>query len=107
MKKDNVFWGIFFILAAVLLILSQFDFFAGFSLFRILFTILLICWFVHGLSHRDFGGMLFSIAFLCIMFDEFLGIENLTPWPVLGAAALGSIGLNMIFKKDDNDHHII
>lgn len=103
MKKDNLFWGIFFILAAVLLILGQFDLFAGFNLFKILFTILLVCWFVHGLSHRDFGSMLFSIAFLCIMYDDFLGIENLTPWPVLGAAALGSIGLSMIFKKNDNE----
>lgn len=99
MKKDNLFWGIFFILAAVLLILGQFNFFSGFSLFRILFTILLLCWLVYSIPRRDFGGILFSIAFLCILFDDFLGIENLTPWPVLGAAALASIGLSMIFKK--------
>lgn len=100
MKKDNIFWGIFFILAAVLLIVGQLDIFSNFSLFRLLLALLLGCWFLHSLTRRDFGGMLFSIAFLCILYDEFLGIENLTPWPVLGAAFLGSIGLSMIFKKN-------
>ena len=31
--------------------------------------------------------------------DDWLGITALTPWTVLGAALLGSIGLSLIFKK--------
>lgn len=99
MKKDNVFWGLFFIIAAVLMIISRLDVFADFSFFRLFFVLLLVCWLIHSLIKRDFGGMLFSIAFLCILYDDVLGIEKLTPWPVLGAAFFGSIGLSMIFKK--------
>ena len=47
--------------------------------------------------------MLFSLAFAAILFDEALGIEAITPWPVLGAALLGTIGLNMIFNKNKRD----
>ena len=43
--------------------------------------------------------ILFSIAFICIIYDDWLGITALTPWTVLGAALLGSIGLSLIFKK--------
>ena len=43
--------------------------------------------------------MLFSLAFLVIVNDEFLKLEAITPWPVLGAALLGTIGLNLLFPK--------
>ena len=43
--------------------------------------------------------MLFSLAFLIIVNDELLGLEAITPWPVLGAALLGSLGLNLLFPK--------
>ena len=33
------------------------------------------------------------------IYDDWLGITALTPWTVLGAALLGSIGLSLIFKK--------
>ena len=47
----------------------------------------------------NFWEILFSIAFICIIYDDWLGITALTPWTVLGAALLGSIGLSLIFKK--------
>ena len=45
----------------------------------------------------NFWEILFSIAFICIIYDEPLEITALTPWTVLGAAFLGSIGLSLIF----------
>lgn len=102
MKRENIFWGLFFILAALFMLVGRLDFFEGLSFFKIFGTLLLVGWLGHSLSKRDYGGILFSIAFLCILYDEFLGIEELTPWPVLGAAMFGSIGLSMIFKKPYN-----
>ena len=95
MKRENIFWGLFFILAALFMLVGRLDFFEGLSFFKIFGTLLLVGWLGHSLSKRDYGGILFSIAFLCILYDEFLGIEELTPWPVLGAAMFGSIGLSM------------
>lgn len=98
MKKDNIFWGLFFILGGIFLIVSRLNLLGDFSFLTLFFTILLIAWLVRSLRYMEFGGILFSVAFLCILYDDFLHIERLTPWPVLGAAAFGTIGLSIIFK---------
>ena len=97
MKSSKVFWGIFFILAAVYVIVSKFGILPDVGVFSILITVLLIWMFIEGIRNVDFFGILFSSAFLCIVYDDQLGITALTPWTVLGAALLGSIGLSMIF----------
>lgn len=102
--KGNFFWGIFFIVAAIFLIIGKLDIFANFSVFKLIITVFLVAWFLQGLKRKDFGGILFSLAFLCILYDRFLGIEALTPWTVLGAAAFGSIGLSFLFKKTPQSH---
>ena len=98
MKKENVFWGLFFILGGIFLIVSRLDLLGDFSFFTVFLTILFIAWLARSLRYLEFGGILFSLAFLCILYDDFLGIEKLTPWPILGAAAFGAIGLSIIFK---------
>lgn len=70
-------------------------------------SMLLIAWFIKSLTWLSWGGMLFSLACAAIVYDEYLGIEKITPWPVLGAALLGTIGMNMIFKKKRDHSHII
>jgi hypothetical protein len=47
---------------------------------------------VKSLLRINFAGILFSIAFICIIYDKQLGITAATPWTVLIAALLGSIG---------------
>ena len=44
MKKERIFWGLFFLLAAVLVILNRFSLFAEISLIRLLVTIALVIW---------------------------------------------------------------
>ena len=64
---------------------------------------------IKSIFKRNFSGILFPIAFICIIFDDKLGITAITPWTVLIAAALGSLGLSMIFhnkpNKYFNNHH--
>lgn len=97
MKKDNVFWGVVLILAAVYLIINSFGFMPDVSVVRLGVAVICGVVFFKSLSGLEFGGMLFSLAILLILFDDQLGITEITPWPVLMAALLGSIGLNMIF----------
>lgn len=99
MKSSKVFWGIFFILAAVYVVISKFGILPDVGVFSILLTVCLIWMFVEGIRCLNFYEMLFSVAFICIIYDEQLGITALTPWTVLGAALLGSIGLSMIFSS--------
>lgn len=99
MKSSKVFWGIFFILAAVYIVISKIGILPDIGVFSIMVTVFLIWVFVEGIRHRNFYEILFSVAFICIVYDEPLGITALTPWTVLGSALLGSIGLSLIFHS--------
>lgn len=98
-RGGNVFWGILFLLGAAAFLVSKLGILEGIGFWSILFTIGLTAIFINGLVKRNFGQMLFSLAFLVIVNDEFLKLEAITPWPVLGAALLGTIGLNLLFPK--------
>lgn len=104
-KKGDVFWGILFLLGAVAFLVGKLGFLDGVSIRTILLSIGLFGILLNGLRERSFGQMLFAIAFLIIVNDELLHMEELTPWPVLGAAALATIGLNILFpgfKRKDS-----
>lgn len=98
-RTKNIFWGLLFILGAVFIVINKLGYFQDIGIITIIFTIGLAGALIDSIYHRSFGGILFALAFLCILYDEPLGIESLTPWPVLAAALLGTIGLNMIFRQ--------
>lgn len=99
MKKEMVFWGILFILMGVFLIISKLGYFPNVNVISLLLTAFLVAVIVKSLVRLNFAGVLFPIAFICIIYDKQLGITNITPWTVLIAALLGSIGFSMIFHK--------
>lgn len=104
-KSEKVFWGVFLILAAAFLVVSQLGFLEGVGVVRILFTIFWAAVLVQGVFSRSFGKILFSIACICIIYDKQLGIEAITPVTVLVAALFGTIGLNMIFRRKKHYYH--
>lgn len=97
-KGGKILWGLFFILAAVFIVAGRFFDLPELSVFDIVLSVFFIWTFIKGIAHRNFFEILFSVAFMAIIYDEQLGITDLTPWPVLGAALLASIGFSMIFK---------
>lgn len=101
MKENGkkIFWGVVFVLAAVYMIVSRIYELPKIGLWTIILTIAMIAIIIKGIGELNFFEILFGAAFLCCIYDSQLGIEELTPWPVLGAALLGSIGLSMIFHK--------
>jgi len=99
MKKESIFWGVLFILAGIFLIISKLGYFPDVNVFSLLLTVFLVVVIVKSLPRLNFSGILFPIAFICIIYDKQLGITAITPWTVLMAALLGSIGLSMIFHK--------
>lgn len=96
-KSRKMFWGVLFLLGAAAFIVSRLGFFEGVGSWSILFSIGLLAILVNGLAKRSFGSILFALAFLVIVNDELLNLEAITPWPVLGAALLGTLGLNLLF----------
>lgn len=94
---NDIFWGVIFVLLAVLVIISEMGWIQGVGFWTIVFSVIFGAALVKGIFKCDFPQILFSLAFLCIVWDDVLGIEQLTPWPVLLAATLGSVGFSMIF----------
>lgn len=97
MKNSKIFWGLFFILAAVYVVVSKFGILPDVGAFNIMFTVFLIWMLIEGIRRISFYEILFAIAFFCIVYKEPLGITALSSWTILVAALLGSIGLSMMF----------
>ena len=101
MKKNNILPGLILILIAVVMMGSAMGIIPNIPWFRIACALLLGCWTVRALGDRDFFGTLMSASIIAWIFEEELRIEHLAPFPLLAAAALVGIGLNMIFGKKE------
>lgn len=98
-NRNGIFWGLFLLLSAAILIVSQLHLITyTFSFWTIVATIFLVAVLIKSLVYFSVPGSVFSLAFLAIMYAKPLGIAALTPWTILGAALLISIGLSMIFR---------
>lgn len=98
MKGKKIFWGVFFILAAVYVIVSKLGILPDIGTFKILMTAFMVSLIVQGIRYMNFYEILLPLACIGITYDEVLGITELTPWTLLVAALFGSIGLSMLFR---------
>lgn len=109
MKKERIFWGVLFILAGIFMVISKLGYFPDMNVFSLLLTVFLVVVIAKSVIRLNFSGILFPIAFICIIYDKQLGITAITPWTVLIAALLGSTGLSIIFHKHGkwigHNHH--
>lgn len=108
MKKDNIFWGLFLIAAAVLILVAKLGAFPDMSVMKIFWTLVFGVALVNSLVDLAFPGIFFSLAFLGIIYDTELGITAITPWTILLVALLLSIGMSLIYtpkKKKKKVHH--
>lgn len=105
MKKREarrILWGIGFLAAAVFLVLDQMNvlsFHLGF--WSIFWTVIFAAGLISSLAKREIFGTVFSLAFLAIIYANPLGISRLAPWTILLVALLVSIGLSILFKRND------
>ena len=76
MKSSKIFWGIFFILAAVYVVISKFGILPDVGVFSIILTVFLIWMLLEGIRNVNFYGILFSIAGFCIVYDDQLGSRS-------------------------------
>lgn len=96
-KRQRWFWGIFFLVSAIILVLSQLGIFAAhLGVGTLILTIILVAVLLNSLRYMMITGSVFSLAFLAMLYAKPLGITSLVPWTILGAAVLLSIGLNLI-----------
>ncbi len=99
MKNRNWFWGIFFIVAAVFVIASQIGTFEGISFFSIVSTVALVALAVHSLFKLNYFGIFVPVAFLYMIYWKPFALLFISPWILILAAVLISIGLSILFHR--------
>ena len=100
-KRHNIATGLFLILIAVIMMGSAMGFIPNIPWFKLLCGAALTAWAVKALFKPDFLGCLFSLSIVAWIFEEELLIEHLTPFPLVIAAILVGVGLNMIIGKKE------
>lgn len=93
-RTRKILWGLALLLAAVLVIAGNFY---DIRALDILIMLLMVFFLVKGITRRNFALILFPAAILLIINSDRLGISMISPWSILAAALLGSIGLNVLF----------
>lgn len=99
MSGKRIFWGFLFLCSAGVIIANQLGVFEQVGLISMLLTIFLALIIIKGIIDLNFFEILLPAAGITIIYAEPLGITYLTPWPILVAALLASIGLSLMFKK--------
>ena len=103
-RREQIFWGIALIAIAALTVAGGMGYLGGLSFITILLTVVFGITLIRSLFPINFTGILFSLAFLGIVYNKQLGIEKLPPWTLLLVALLGSIGLTLIFGHNHHAH---
>ena len=93
-KSENIIVGVLIIATAILWMLNELGVMRNINLGHIVFTALWGAWLIKGLIQRKSFVVFMSLAFLAIVWDKELGIEAITPWPIIGAAILLTIGFS-------------
>ena len=106
-RGRKIFWGMVLVFGTIALLANKLGYLGGIGFWSIAISIVLAAIFIDGIIKRSFGEMLFSIAFFIIVNDEMLGLEAITPWPVLLAACALTIGLKMLFPCFGKKNHIL
>ena len=99
MRKNNITTGLFLILIAAIMMGSAMGLLPNLPWFKLLIGAGLTVWAIKALFKPDFCRCLFSISLVAWLFEKELMIEHLTPFPLVVAAILVGIGLNMIIGK--------
>lgn len=99
MKHNNWFWGVFFVLAAAFVIVSQVTSFAQIGFWSILAAVLLAAVFIHSLIHLNYFGVFLSLAVAYWIFQQPLHLYIISPWLLILSAVLLSIGFHIMFRR--------
>lgn len=106
MKRKSIAWGIVLIVLAVYLVTSSLDLIPHLPIFKILFTLFMAYICVKGILKINFFEIIMPLALLGCVYDDVLGITEITPWILILAAFLVSVGLDMIFKNFRVTKHV-
>lgn len=98
MRKGRLFWGIFALIGAVILLGSQLNWFDyPYSPWILILTLFLVATLITSLVSIWLTGTIFSLAALSIVYANVLGIEHISIWLIILIAILVDIGVSLLF----------
>ena len=98
MKKNNIVGGLALIAVAVLLVANGLGVWPEIPWLQALVSIIFVAFSLRQIWKRHFFWSMISLGCVAWIWDDVIGIENITPFPLLLAAGLLGIGLNMMFR---------
>lgn len=107
MKSRKWFWGIFFLAAAVLIVVNQF-LYMPISIGKLIATVFLAAIFIDGISTRNFFNIFVPASIIFVLWSSsgWLGFSrHLSFWPMIPAAILLAIGFSIIFPRRGGNSH--
>lgn len=99
MKNRNWFWGIIFLLCAVVVIASQTGAFAGIGIISIVAGVLILALVVQSLVQLNFFGVFLPLAVAYIVFKAPLGLPEISIPIIILASVFASIGFSILFRS--------
>lgn len=100
MRKNDILGGLLLIVIAGLLIGHGMGILPDIPWFKIACSVVFVVFAARGIWRRHFFGAMLSLGCVAWIWDSYLQIEKITPFPLLLAAGLLGAGLNMIFGRD-------
>lgn len=101
MKGKNIFWGLLFLCAGVMLVLKQFHYFEGVNVFSLIVSSFLAVIAISSVPRRNWFFVIMPIMFIVWINREAFMIEGYIQfWPLMLAGCFTSLGLSLIFKSD-------
>jgi predicted membrane protein len=97
MRHRDWFWGLFFVAAAVVILISQTVTFVAVGFWSILATVLLAVVFISSLTRLNFFGIFISAGLLYKIYQSPFHWPFISIWIILLVAVLASVGCEMIF----------
>lgn len=97
MKKSNIIGGLALIAVAILLVASGLNLLPEVPWLQAIISICLVAFSLHQIWKRRFFWSMISLGCVAWIWEEYLNIEKITPFPLLIAAALLGVGLNLMF----------
>jgi hypothetical protein len=96
-STGRVVWGLIFLAAAAAIIMGGLGWLGGVSAGNIIWAVILIVILIASLRHFLWFCVFFPLAFLTLIFDEYLIGEDLPMWPLIGGALCLSIAFSIFF----------
>lgn len=104
MGNRNWFWGLFFLLAGVMLIAGQFGLFGNIGVFTVIATVFLVWSFAKSIVKLNYVGICISAALVYILYQKPLNLVLISPWILIVAALFVGSGLSIIFRKKPQNY---